>query len=128
MLCQREMKHFIQQLEIYVLHQTVDVCWCDFVNCLKTVQSFDAILTSHNDYVNAIVTRCLLNPKAQPVYECIKGLLECTLLFCCRVIVDENEKKAIAVYEQFSVRAKAFISGQYSIYLYMLHFLIFFLV
>lgn len=110
MLCQREMKHFVQQLEIYVLHQTVDVCWSEFKKTFESTKDFDAIFSSHKNYVTSIVTRCLMNPKAQPVYDSIRRLLECILNFRCRIF-DENEKKAFDVYEEFKTRSKALING-----------------
>uniref|UniRef100_A0A915IV30 Gamma-tubulin complex component n=1 Tax=Romanomermis culicivorax TaxID=13658 RepID=A0A915IV30_ROMCU len=98
LLCQREMKHYISQLEYYVLHQIVDVCWSTFDRDLKLCKTLDNIYNAHNRYINDIVTRCLLTPKAEPIFRSIHKLLDCAICFRRSLIDNRSEECALADY------------------------------
>jgi lysyl-tRNA synthetase class I len=61
------MYHFIVTLQNYLTNQISDVSWNEFQQQLATAESFEDVIDVHNRYLDAMITRCMLNEPAKPI-------------------------------------------------------------
>lgn len=109
-LQQRAMRHFVQNLEVYVRHQTVDVCWAEFCDAMTRCRDdIDEMHAAHTRYTLDVAQRCLLTPKAEPVARHIAKLLHCTTHFR-HCILAGNQAGASEAFRAFEARSRALVT------------------
>jgi hypothetical protein len=80
-----EMQHFVSVLAGYVSHQVLDVAWADFQAKLTAYRQnpdgLDNLIRIHDEYLDDMIFRALLNTKAAPVMKMVTSILGLVLKF-----------------------------------------------
>ncbi len=80
-LMRQEMYHFVVTLQNYLTNQISDVSWNEFQQNLQKVESFEDVIEVHTKYIDAVITRCMLNDPAKPIQVTLDRILAAIHLF-----------------------------------------------
>jgi hypothetical protein len=80
-LMRQEMYHFVVTLQNYLTNQISDVSWNEFQHNLTKVESFEDVIDVHTKYIDAVITRCMLNDPAKPIQVTLDRILAAVHLF-----------------------------------------------
>lgn len=80
-LMRQEMYHFVVTLQNYLTNQISDVSWNEFQLNLARAESFEDVMDVHGKYIDAVITRCMLNDPAKPIQVTLDRILAAVHLF-----------------------------------------------
>eukprot|EP00794_Sanderia_malayensis_P009091 gene9091-10061_t len=86
-LFRHEMRHFVINVERYIVNQVIHISWQEFQEDLSDkVYGIDDLHSIHVNYLNKIIFRSLLTKKAGPVFKIISDIFSLILKMHVQVL------------------------------------------
>eukprot|EP00053_Salpingoeca_punica_P006150 m.59069 g.59069 ORF g.59069 m.59069 type:complete len:639 (-) comp13552_c1_seq1:156-2072(-) len=80
-LFRHEMARFSTAILNYVSHEILNVSWKELETLLSNAPNLEALIKAHHTYLDSVILRSLLHPKAKPVQQILEGIFAQILTF-----------------------------------------------
>ena len=82
-----EMHNFMSNFQYYVMFEILETSWAEFEQAMEESKDLDAIIASHDVFLDTVVQKALLGSKSQLVLQTLYSLFEVMMTF--REFADE---------------------------------------
>jgi gamma-tubulin complex component 6 len=98
----QQLQHFVTVLECYIANQIFHLSWCELEHTLDQASNLDDLIKCHNDYLNTLLFRCLLNQKLQPILNIIDNCLGAVIKFGGHLLYQRAQPQTLhVIYNSF---------------------------
>lgn len=81
LIVQKELVHFTCCFEEYIMQNIINSCVVKFKATWKNIKTIDEMREAHASFLNKIIDRCLLGPKAAPINEAVSAIFTICIRF-----------------------------------------------